>query len=446
MFSCLLSTPMDYSLDEGGQWWLPGHDDRKVPGWITFSEAEGGELRLIGSLEGGPDDRSRWIAERNADEGQYGRVLGDVSGVAVTLDGCMRVNRSANLLKNSLVAERVRVGVVFKDVHYDHHEIAGGTRLDVLMPELVYWFRPHALEEPEKSGDEPVFYRLNVLKLPNLRLEHETGHLLVGPRTSSGGGIASRRIDVAIEVANYADSIEGWAELHSPVVVLRDLVSLLMSSHVGTHKATLFHPDREEPGTEPRSFRHQIELFVEWNEPAVSAVSDDVPPFKHLVTFEDLGEDGLSSLFSVAQRYASELRRVVATRSERAMFVSDRLLNRCSAMESFDRQDHGDQRSFRERMKESADLAGDVFSTLVGDVDRWSKLLKGRRDDAAHQLISQSNNTNAGAVDFLLAESVSMLFLFCLLRRADCAESVLERIRSQHAQYRWLQSNLKVLL
>lgn len=33
-----------------GHWWLPGREDRKVPGTITFDSEKGGNLSLIGAL------------------------------------------------------------------------------------------------------------------------------------------------------------------------------------------------------------------------------------------------------------------------------------------------------------------------------------------------------------------------------------------------------------
>lgn len=42
-----------YTLDEfeaGGFWWLPGREDRKVPGILTFDQERGGRLTLIGAL------------------------------------------------------------------------------------------------------------------------------------------------------------------------------------------------------------------------------------------------------------------------------------------------------------------------------------------------------------------------------------------------------------
>jgi hypothetical protein len=44
-----MTQPVEPDLEVHGEFWLPGADDKKVPGNLTFSTTEGGSLKLRGN-------------------------------------------------------------------------------------------------------------------------------------------------------------------------------------------------------------------------------------------------------------------------------------------------------------------------------------------------------------------------------------------------------------
>ncbi len=118
------------------------------------------------------------------------------------------------------------------------------------------------------------------------------------------------------------------------------------------------------------------------------------------------------------------------------MFGSDRLINRCAAIESFDRVRRATSQSrFRTRVQECVELAGAPSAEVVPSLDEWLEALKARRDHPAHHLVS--DDADSGLVDVVLADSVRLLFTLCFLREADTPPGVFDHLGA-HPQTRWL--------
>ena len=133
----------------------------------------------------------------------------------------------------------------------------------------------------------------------------------------------------------------------------------------------------------------------------------------------------MQALLDVGFKWRAELRRVMATMGSRGGYNSDRLLNRCAALESLDRRLHGrKRRSFRTRMSALADIAGAPFTDVVGDIDAWTKQLRDRRDHVAHHLVLE--DPHGGLIDRMLSESAYLLFVLRLLREAHMPNAVFD--------------------
>ena len=96
-----------------GHWWLPGKEDTKVPGVLTFDTETDGTLSLIGALShwtehadsvplpgGGVRlDRTREMEER---AGSYPRIYGGVGQTAVTLDDCFQTHMTEDSFRRRI--------------------------------------------------------------------------------------------------------------------------------------------------------------------------------------------------------------------------------------------------------------------------------------------------------------------------------------------------------
>ena len=91
------------NLDVTGTFWRAGKPDRKVSGRLTFNDADGLELSLIGSLHDPKEVLSRHtgpvvsvpLDELYSLDSESIRILGETPKGYVTLDGCWRKSGSS---------------------------------------------------------------------------------------------------------------------------------------------------------------------------------------------------------------------------------------------------------------------------------------------------------------------------------------------------------------
>jgi hypothetical protein len=132
-----------------GHWWLPGRDDKKVAGTITFDSEKGGTLSLIGALshwteyaEPVPTEGGGVMLEHTAEveerSGSYPRIYGEVNGKAVTLEDAFQTHSSGSLF-GSASEERIFVNRLFTEVWWSNDEAPETTALAVNMAYLNDW-------------------------------------------------------------------------------------------------------------------------------------------------------------------------------------------------------------------------------------------------------------------------------------------------------------------
>ena len=126
----------------------------------------------------------------------------------------------------------------------------------------------------------------------------------------------------------------------------------------------------------------------------------------------------------------------MATRYSTPMFVSDRLINCCAALEAFDRKTTA-KSTFRSRVDRCVNLAGKPFSALVGDTAAWAAAVTRARNEVAHHL--EHPVRRASPATLYLSMSLYYLFVLCMLRTTGAPDTVYGRI-TEHGQYLWLAS------
>jgi ApeA N-terminal domain 1 len=221
-------------------------------------------------------------------------------------------------------------------------------------------------------------------------------------------------------------------------------VSLAMDRVACIEAVTLFHPDLvdERPNGPPA--RLPIEMFARWADRAAWVEPKDLPSRDVLFHYHVIGADGLGQLLDAAARYRAELRRVIATRREGRMYNSDRLLNRCAALESFDRQRREPtQCSFKDRITACINFAGEQFERIVNDTETWLRVLKQRRNHVAHHL--ENDDEDDGFTDLVMADSTYFLFALCFLREAGMPLKVFDLIED-NGRVDWVRRRLSGVL
>jgi hypothetical protein len=431
------------TIDNGGEWWLPEAPDRKVSGWLTFTVDDGAQLRLVGSF------REVMTGDSTGRGVSYPRILGQIENKAFTLEGCHRSTLRRNLF-GGVPTEAIQVDQVYRGVWYEPDEEACGDGIAVKLAHLVYWLRPDALDQvvrrpPERgeSLNEPVI-ELAAKDQPSIVLERPTGTLKVVQRLGTkGDGIALSSITQDFVVRFDTDSVLPWRDLIRAVTDFQDVVTLALDRVACVEAVSLFHPDlAEAPSSEP-THRLPIDVFARWSDRAAWVQPKDLVPSDVLFHYRVIGTDGVRRLLDAAAQYRDELRRVSATRGGRIWYHSDRLLNCCAALESFDRQRFGPaRRGFKKRIGACISLAGEPFARLVDDTQVWLDVLKQRRDDIAHHL--HSLDEADGFTDLLMADSAYLLFALCFFREASMPPTVFDLVENNR-RVNWLRSHLSTL-
>jgi hypothetical protein len=171
-----------------------------------------------------------------------------------------------------------------------------------------------------------------------------------------------------------------------------------------------------------------VELFVRWN----TQPSKQARPLRATdlyFSFGDIGElDAVAKWADAAERHRGPLGRVMATTYAHGMFVSDRLMNCCAALEAFDRKISGAANSrFKTRLTRCVDIAGKPFLEMIGDVARWTETIRNERDDVAHHFGRRMRSSTVET--HYLWKSLYWLFVMCMLRQAAVPDAVFGKIR-----------------
>ncbi|WP_157519700.1 HEPN domain-containing protein [Herbidospora daliensis] len=447
-----------------GQWWLPGRDDRKIAGILRFDSDSGAELRLIGTFRSIFEEGERTqqpggtvtvavSMESIERDGTYPRIHGLAEGKPYTLEDCFR-GRTTRHLIGGTGTETVHVNQILRGAYFEKDEELAANGMSVDLRYLTHWACSSALKETwafrtDEREDLP-------LDAPDITLEARTRDdaVVVLPEgdtlrlahsvTVEGDRVTTRGLTQNFSFRFDASSLCPLPELVERASDLQDLVSIATGRTAEFDGMRFWHPDLiwEREG---RQHRQSIEFFVSWNAKDKSKNPGELPLHDMFFSYAEFGGiDGIGRWLESAARHRGALGRVMASRYAKSMFVSDRLLNRAAALEAFDRTTFGHSQSkFKTRLGRCADLAGELFVELVGDVETWAEVVRNDRDDIAHHLGTRVKQTPSAQL--FLADSLYWLFVLCMLRDVKSPQAVFDRIE-HHPELTWLGPKIRAAL
>lgn len=438
------------TIDSGGEWWLPDNPERRISGWLTFDSQNGVVLRLVGAFRDFFSD-----GERRSDgsvltteaalehSGSYPRILGLVGSKAITLESCFRTTANSHIFGGGLASETIHADRMYRGAWYEPDEGACGDRITVALTHLVYWLRPASLHEswiidspPERLAEEPRI-EIAARDVPSVVIERPDGTLSLIQRLGlSGDRISGRSITQDFDVRFEPSGVRPWHALVEEVGIFQDVLTLAIGRVPNIEHLTLNHPDLDQTLPDGHVYRNGVDVFARWTDQEARTLAKELHDHDVLFHFDVVGTDGLQRLLMTADRFRRQLRRVTATLRTTEMYASDRLLNRCAAIESLDRVRTGTRQSnFKARLRRCATIAGDPFLEIVPDVETWLEVLRTRRDHVAHHLFNDDRET--GFLDLILADSAYFLFALCFLREAEVPAPVFDLFR-ENRRVRWL--------
>lgn len=437
------------SMEQGGQWWLPQSPEVTVPGVLRVDDRGRSQLTLIGELrseltESERHDRPDGLVEFRMTEdalhrsGRYPRVLGRIGNHAYTLDGGVRTRRTSGLF-GGLPSETLVFDQVFRGIWLADGAAAAFDRVAVDLQWLTYWAAATGLRETHQWVDQrPVSFTLRGEALPNRRVRLGPGlTLYLRHRVGvEGDEVTARGLTQRFAWELRSTDLLPLDKLMDVPARLQALVSIGTGRTAGFDEVVLGHPrGTDGPTSARRRYRRPIEYWAQW-----SAHDTDVrPPKPHEMPFTLPELGGLPAVgrwLAVAERYQHQLDQVMSTRYGNAL-VSDRLLNRVAALEGFHKLHAGGNASLKQRLVACAQVAGEPFSELVGDVETWARIAKRERNEIGHG----SRSGFEAAHMLFIADAAYWLFVLCLLREMRAPSAVFTRIPNA-STFRWLQRNL----
>ncbi|WP_329552904.1 hypothetical protein [Streptomyces sp. NBC_00696] len=411
-----------------GQWWLPGNKGSKIPGTLKKSETHGAELHLIGALD-----------SRIGEDGIYPRIHGLADGKPYTLEDCFR-----SFLRNG-EAEKVRLQQIFRGAWYADNEEPDCDQVTTRPRYLTQWIGNQGVRSdyipPNELGDgkngKPVVILRATLQ-PKISRPLASGIIVnihhgvtEKPHTGTEQKIIEwREINLTFpEKVSTSDALAHMSDA-------QDLISIATGRTAEYDSVRFFHPDVvfNISGTE---HRERIDFFADWMARDTSKKPGVINPHQMFFTFDDLGGiKGFTDWMTAAERHRSTLGRVMASKYREGLLMEDRIFHRVAAIEAFARDRIGYKGvKLPGALQHCRELAGDEFTELVGDAEKWSQVIKSNRDDIGHHYGRRPNQ--GGAQKYVLAESAYWLFILCMLREADAPAAVFRKIKD-HSEWAWL--------
>lgn len=438
------------SFSTQGEWWLPQFPDRKVVGTLTFEPNDGARLDLFGALHqwrgviaSGPDGAYDPSSSGDEGSGIYERIVGCTDKQSITLGDCFRTSLS-NLLNSDRQAETIYVNEVYTGAEFGAGEPIEAIELVQSLKYLTHWVSPPVIRQEwpitkdDAAGRSASLMRATVAPFPVVRFKVTKtleGHLKQTMRLG-GDGVTEVRVAQDIAMSLRSKRLVSFDDLFDDATLFQHLVSIGINRTAVTQRLNLLHPDMAwRVGRFPKY--HPITFFAR-----LADISDQESdrPYREVDTlfhFADIGGAlGISRWMRVARKHRSSLGRLMISRYRKRMHAADLLIHGSAALEAFDRKNNGNapvgrrHRTFADRMRYCADLAGPTFEKLVGDSALWIKLYKKQRDDIAHHL--ERNMIGAGALYRPLVDSAYLLYVIAILREAGMHAGVFESIERSH--------------
>lgn len=404
-----------------GWFWLPDDPENKLPGLLTFSARDGGELRLLGAFER--------LDHLRGGAGLH-RVLGEAGSQGFTLENCFQRRRTLGSQNEQVLF----VNYLIRDLHYDPDEELRFARVTFRLTRLRGWLGMSGIEHASDASENNVQgYTVSVRKMPSIVAALNGGTLTVDH--GIGVGMKDPGTSTVSQVFNVTIALDGPRPLSELLAVVSDFQDLVS---VGASKSACFdhllvsgYQTHEGPTERP------VELLAQWQVVDDDGVQED--RFNPAFTFQDIG--GVLSIegwMRVAGRYRDELGRLMATRYDgRKMFASDVLFNRVAALEGIHREyaPPGTRFTFKERMNALAEVAGMPFRTFLGESEgdtrrtaAWCEITRQCRDDIAHH---RRNATPMERGEHgILASAAYWLGIMVLMRECDFPRAAFDRLTS----------------
>lgn len=425
--------------DVDGLFWLVDKPDDKVAGRLRFDPVEGAKLGLIGTFKDFVPSGSNPPVRMNAIAG--GRFL--------TLVDChfesVRVEYAGGG-QSGLTRHEYRSDLVLDGSHWDNSEPLRFKNVLLHLRYLEQWV--HALSSKpigyeDRADDLPrishtfdAFERAAVVDVGFGELGLSYGQIQYGDPFLEAVRRQNCYFDLRLKESWSFDQIMNWCWM------LRDLVALGCDYPSAVTGVTFEHA--QQSGDVADEEKQPIRPYMRAIGHYTSGSYDSMSVGNALFTFNDIGGiAGVVEWLKVAGRYRLALSSLLHNLYSPTPYSENSFFNACTAAETVRRIQLGKQNlNFGKQLPELAEQAGDTFKDLVGDVNKWAKKIVQIR---VNSVIHPGLQSTDGLATSVLADSLHLLVVLCLLEECGAKEKASERIQYSNRVYQ-LQRDLPTVL
>ena len=432
------------NLDVAGTFWRAGKPDRKVSGRLTFNDADGLELSLIGSLYDSEELLDQLTgpvvsAPQDGMRSESVRILGETTEGYVTLDHCLQKSGSFPLFGVPRPAQEVyRSETALLGAQFDENEPLVFTGVRTRIQYLEHWVGMSTVsinvDYDEKSRK---IEQVRIINTPRDKMVTQTsmgelelsfGSVLVGDHIVE----STIRQSLALEI-RFSEP-QSLRDTVGVCTSLQNLVTIGIDSPVSIDRVTLMHADLDGP----------IDFCAQ--PVGIGAKEGIKPPHPHemLFTFQGIGGlQGAAKWIDVAQKYRPVTSMLLSPKYRPPSYAEHRFFDSITAAETLARirRQREGERINRHKLKQLAHEAGAAFKELAGDVNRLiDRVWDTRNDNVVHRGLHEGERPDLN----LLAESLYFLVVLCLLKECGVPDAALESIQ-RHERFRHVADGLRVM-
>ncbi|WP_294443180.1 HEPN domain-containing protein [uncultured Sphingomonas sp.] len=319
---------MNDQFREDGLWWLPGGEDDKVAGELTFNQEDGAVLKLLGSFEGKP------FRPFQSDLKDHPVILGALKdGKAVTLLDSLNTGRHGAFF-GGFVRETHKPHLTAIGLHFDSEKEAIFTKGYVRFEDIEAWLGDRFFDL--EFRDDHTSLDLHV----NRRREAPLGSFEEGILTFGSSLYTDQsETDYTITAHSYV-SIEpsekrSLAWFFSAASKIQSLASLCTGRHLPLLSLTLDGPEKRV--SPDRTHPADVRVYAQMSHSeSQKARRHDVPLIRaHNLTAYN--SNAFKVWFSSYDEIASALHLFFAVQGAKWMYINVRFLLAIQALEVFHR-------------------------------------------------------------------------------------------------------------
>ena len=435
------------AFDDGGVFWLPGKNADQRTGRLTFDPAEGATLKIIGGFGE--------IHEQSNDHTRLRRLHGNAGRRNLTLDGCLYTGRDFEA--PGVEHQIYYVSRVITDALFDEAEDLAFGKCLVTFDQLAHWIdRPGIKVSSPRQAPRLTFPpdRVTIEFEPpqdeTATINDQEELRLTSRWTLGGDNITTTSLHQGTYLELRYPAPRSLDNVLGDVKYLQDLLTLATNAATAPLEITLWRAAKEM-----KYYGGQLTGRVRLD--ALQSAG------RILFEFTDIG--GLPAIarwVNIARKYQIVEGPLLSIRYASGLHIENQFNNVTSAAETFHRMrfpnqmrpkeefrkfrreliaavpqenrewlnaqtQHANEPRLRDRLSEMAAYAGDPFTAVFDEPERWTRVISDVRNRLTHHDESRAIRFEPGDL-YLLTESVFMLVILCLFRECQMDDRALSAI------------------